>query len=677
MPQFIPNGPNVPDQLVQDLEDDRVVLFCGAGISVGAGLPDFRGLVEYAYNELGVALPSPESSEWQWLDRMLGTLEAQVAPSLMREKISERLSCPPQNTELHKALLRLSRLKHCEGIRLVTTNFDTYFEHVEEHGLQLGDNLDVAPTIPVPRNDSEVSWQSVVHLHGRIRKPYNRNHHLVLTSADFGRAYLTEGWAARFVARLFDEFSVLFVGYSVNDPVLRYMTDAFAAEATSSRRRASRQPAYVFIPDDQTWVPRSLKPISYDSGQQHELLRATLIEWARRRDDWLKSRQTVVQQIGSAPAVSASPSERSNLIWAIGVGQSQDDPLGTQLLAKLNIPIEWLPVIEERETELVKERAEAHQEASDQNLPLSPAQQHLPVHELLVRSGHEEYQLSKTARAVQHWITLNLNSRDLIRWVCQKAKQGLFLHGDIIEAIRRKLRNPDLKCTSVRRRFWRVVCVEALWRPLPNVQQMVWDLVDRLKKKPGASDVRVDLLTVLRPYLQINPTWHEGSWLESDERDDENDQAAREERLSSLTEIEVKLVGGENLDQLVRAIDSLPDSGAFLADLSDVLTAQLNIALDLWALAEKANTDFDMGHYHRPSIEPHGQNPDFYSWTWLIELLWRAWRKIDDTSEERSRRLIARWLDLPYPTFHRLALAATARSRHTSASEKLKALLDG
>ncbi|MFQ5574607.1 MAG: hypothetical protein ACE5E0_03155, partial [Terriglobia bacterium] len=317
------------------------------------------------------------------------------------------------------------------------------------------------------------------------------------------------------------------------------------------------------------------------------------------------------------------------------------------------------------------------QETSDQSLLPSPAQRRLPVHELLVRSGHEEYQLSKTARAVGHWITLNLNSRDLIRWVCQKAKQGLFLHGDVIEAIRRKLQNPDVKCTSVCRRFWRVVCVGKLWQPLPNADQLVWDLVDRLKADPGAPDVRVDLLTVLRPYLQINPTWHEGSWLGSDECEDENDQAAREERLSSLTEVEVKLVGDDNLVQLVQAIGNLPNSGAILADLSDVLTTQLNIALDLWALAEKATTDFDIGHYHRPSIEPHDQNPDFYSWTWLIELLWHGWRHIDATSEEHSRHLIARWLDLLYPTFHRLALAATAQSRHTSASEKLKALLDG
>ena len=35
MPKFVKGGPVVPDELVQSLEDDRVVIFCGAGISMG------------------------------------------------------------------------------------------------------------------------------------------------------------------------------------------------------------------------------------------------------------------------------------------------------------------------------------------------------------------------------------------------------------------------------------------------------------------------------------------------------------------------------------------------------------------------------------------------------------------------------------------------------------------
>ena len=37
--QFITNGPDIPDALLQAHKDGRVVFFCGAGISYPAGLP--------------------------------------------------------------------------------------------------------------------------------------------------------------------------------------------------------------------------------------------------------------------------------------------------------------------------------------------------------------------------------------------------------------------------------------------------------------------------------------------------------------------------------------------------------------------------------------------------------------------------------------------------------------
>jgi NAD-dependent SIR2 family protein deacetylase len=63
MPKFTRYGPVVPDALVQGLEDDKVVIFCGAGISMGAGLPDFNGLVKHCYEALHVDPPKSKRSE--------------------------------------------------------------------------------------------------------------------------------------------------------------------------------------------------------------------------------------------------------------------------------------------------------------------------------------------------------------------------------------------------------------------------------------------------------------------------------------------------------------------------------------------------------------------------------------------------------------------------------------
>ena len=110
MPRFIKNGPIVPDDLVQELEEDRVIIFCGAGISAGAGLPDFRGLVEYCYTELGAPAPAAKDPEWAWLDRMLGALEGDF-PDQMRAKVVERLDMDATDLSLHEAILKLARLK--------------------------------------------------------------------------------------------------------------------------------------------------------------------------------------------------------------------------------------------------------------------------------------------------------------------------------------------------------------------------------------------------------------------------------------------------------------------------------------------------------------------------------------------------------------------------------------
>lgn len=51
--QFVKDGPDIPETLLQAHEDGKVVFFCGAGISYPAGLPGFGGLVEQLYEELG------------------------------------------------------------------------------------------------------------------------------------------------------------------------------------------------------------------------------------------------------------------------------------------------------------------------------------------------------------------------------------------------------------------------------------------------------------------------------------------------------------------------------------------------------------------------------------------------------------------------------------------------
>ena len=89
--QFVRNGPDIPDSLLQAHEDGRVVFFCGAGISYPAGLPDFRGLVDKIYLNLGVTPDAVQASAIKGgqFDTAIGLLEASIVNG--RETVRQAL----------------------------------------------------------------------------------------------------------------------------------------------------------------------------------------------------------------------------------------------------------------------------------------------------------------------------------------------------------------------------------------------------------------------------------------------------------------------------------------------------------------------------------------------------------------------------------------------------------
>ena len=95
-----------------------------------------------------------------------------------------------------------------------------------------------------------------------------------------GLAYLTERWAARFVEELFRHYNVCFVGYSLHDPVLRYMMDALAADR---QRGESPLDMYAFTGHDKgeeaacetEWRSKNVIPILYWQTKRHRYLHKT------------------------------------------------------------------------------------------------------------------------------------------------------------------------------------------------------------------------------------------------------------------------------------------------------------------------------------------------------------------------------------------------------------------
>lgn len=100
---------------------------------------------------------------------------------------------------------------------------------------------------------------------------------MVLTDKDFGRAYLMEGWARRFVQELFLKFTVLFVGYSHVDPVMHYLARGLPPDEFGKRRFAlgPSGPEY-----QAAWENRGIQLLPYSMDDGHLQLAQAGNKWA-------------------------------------------------------------------------------------------------------------------------------------------------------------------------------------------------------------------------------------------------------------------------------------------------------------------------------------------------------------------------------------------------------------
>ena len=199
--QFIPNGPDIPEALLQAHEEGRVVIFCGAGISYKVGLKDFKWLVDKIYCLCRTIQKDAETKAYQKnaFDTVLNLLEnrlpGQRAGMEMRKALADALQ-PNLNldgaTDTHLALLQLALTR--EGsLRLVTTNFDRTFEEIAKSGKFQFTSFS-APLLPVAKSSQ---WNGLVYLHGLLpddEQDSGALDKLVVTSGDFGLAYLIERW---------------------------------------------------------------------------------------------------------------------------------------------------------------------------------------------------------------------------------------------------------------------------------------------------------------------------------------------------------------------------------------------------------------------------------------------------------------------------------------------------
>lgn len=270
------------DQILDAIKDGKLVVFAGAGISMGppSSLDNFWKLAEKIALNTGLTPELP-------LDRFLGVLQHRGVAVHQRavELLSPEGSAP---NDLHRDLIRL--FGAVDRIKLVTTNFDLHFETAAQEVYGSSPEIYRAPALPLG-----YGFHGIVHVHGAL--PHASD--VVLTDSDFGRAYLTEGWARRFLLDVFRTHTVLFIGYSHDDIVMNYLARALPADGSAAR--------YALTETEGNWNLLGIQAIRFVKGEGAEAFRelyqgvAKLAERvARGALDW---QSRMLELVGRAPPV--------------------------------------------------------------------------------------------------------------------------------------------------------------------------------------------------------------------------------------------------------------------------------------------------------------------------------------------------------------------------------------
>src|SRR5665647_2146951 len=103
--RFYPDGPSIPDILLERCDAGRVVFLCGAGVSVPSGMPNFVDLTRYvieffdppADSEIMAAFRPwlvDQSAANAPLDQIFNLLHLEYGKDEVNALVTERLSAP-------------------------------------------------------------------------------------------------------------------------------------------------------------------------------------------------------------------------------------------------------------------------------------------------------------------------------------------------------------------------------------------------------------------------------------------------------------------------------------------------------------------------------------------------------------------------------------------------------
>lgn len=650
--QFVSNGPFIPYELLQLLEEGKLVIFCGAGISFKLGFESFKKLAEDIREKLNIKekgfLNSSQKSSWKSGDysKFLNQVSHDYGEEKVKNIVNQIFSNIPEDADYstHAAILKLSEHSNC--FRLITTNFEDGFNRAAKKH-KLGKlEIDIAPKLPIPK----ANWASVVHLHG-LADSKNDPQDFIITSADFGRAYLIDGWATRFLLELFKEFNILFIGYSLNDPIVGYMVDALAAIRKDRKISSNKLYAFCGYEADETeikkeWEAKGVIPILYNSSNNHDLLHQTIQNWAECYSLGIEGKKRIALECAiSEPSEIKNTSIKTQFLWAIS------DPEAAKIFAchTISPSIKWLSEIEHA-SGIIKASAKENYAG------------------LILANVCDKRPLNPTAIQLIEWFVKYLDSEELIRWII---KNNNLLHHEFVTKVS-KIISDKFIANQKLNNFWKLLISRSFICPDNNhcvaediFHSLTLNNLDSYSERQIASYLQPFLQPIFTPSGQISITKSDtGIKIHPMMKENPIETVPNHLKSSFNNDFEIQSCpfsisyeikfspAGEYLLYILKECDELSLENT--TKITWILSATLTQCLRLLLLTGEADHDNDSSYIFFPSIAPHPQHQFLPLWTQIIELLRDYWEKIKEQNPKEAYNIALNWRLLKFPLFRRL-----------------------
>jgi NAD-dependent SIR2 family protein deacetylase len=393
--RFVPDGPDIPNDLIRKWREGKVLFLAGAGVSVPSHLPLFEGLALSVYKVLNDSLFSilkdaraimdPEARKKcleaaelsadrqveaslfldKQFDRFFSALEKRFDPDIkgrtktryVRDAVEQILS-GQQHSNTHRNLLRLSLAPNSSGdfsqpasCRIVTTNFDLLFE--EAWKAEFNSQPLTFDARMAPRSGAH-NFSGIIHLHGALSSDAKIASNCILSSRDFARVYLRSGVIGNYIYDLIRRYTLVLIGYSADDPPMRYLMDAIGEDASLFDDMKTPYAITDLRPDSNeafeqaVWRAKEITAKFFRhrvGAQPYAPLWETIESWAnwsRDETSWVEA-QLLSNAIGHY--TDASPFQKAFVQDLLSVLSRDELADAIRLMTSMNVEFGWIDAV--------------------------------------------------------------------------------------------------------------------------------------------------------------------------------------------------------------------------------------------------------------------------------------------------------------------------------------------